>query len=274
MLLCLCSGVIFAQDNGAHDLLIYGVWVRPTAPALEDGATAEAMIPGTVSGAYLTIQNTSDQDYALVGVSDDLAEMSQLHAMSMAGGVMKMQMIDHLDIPAGGTVTLDPMHYHVMLEDVTRDLYPDSAVALVLTFANASGVTFDVPVGAFVTDFPVDETSLIVANAQMVNNAAGGLDMRLVIDNRGEQDDALVGFSMKGETDLVGSTPIALSAGTQTAITLDVAMLGDMMLADGAIPLILTFESGETQRVGVVMVDDGAMANMTAEAAATSVAGS
>src|SRR5215216_2109718 len=95
-----------AQDTQPTGLLIYNVWVRPTAPAPADGATPEPPLPGTVSGAYMTIENTGTTDFKLVGISDDFAEMTMLHQMTVdAKGVMRMHMIDSLDIPAGQTVT-------------------------------------------------------------------------------------------------------------------------------------------------------------------------
>ena len=124
------------------DLLIYNVWVRPTAPAPADGATPEAPIPGTVTGAYLTIENTGTRDYQLVGASSDLAAMTDIHQSTMDNGVMRMRQIDSLDIPAGETVTLAPSGYHVMLMDVTRDVYPGQAIPLTLTFADSNGATF------------------------------------------------------------------------------------------------------------------------------------
>ena len=64
-------------------MLIYNVWVRPTAPAPAEGATPEAPLPGTVTGAYMTIENTGSSDYQLVSVdADDLAEMTMLHQMT------------------------------------------------------------------------------------------------------------------------------------------------------------------------------------------------
>ena len=199
VLLLICFGsVVQAQDESRSALLVYNAWVRPTAPALDANATPEPPLPGTVTGAFMLIENTSDQDYTLVSVSDDFAAMTQLHSTSMDGGVMKMQMVDGIDIPAGETVALKSGGYHVMLMNVTRDLYPDTAVALTLTFADASGATFSIPVGAIVTDFPPEASPLITANAQAIINSDGGLDFSFTIDNQGDQADSLIGYSTTG----------------------------------------------------------------------------
>src|SRR6185503_11901954 len=99
-LLLASFGVAQAQTEAVEvaqppsGLLIYNVWVRPTAPSPADGATPEPPLPGTVSGAYMTIENTSSVNYQLVGVSDTIAEMTMLHQMTMNDkGLMQMHMI-------------------------------------------------------------------------------------------------------------------------------------------------------------------------------------
>ena len=72
-------GAVQAQPPTAPGLLVYNVWLRPTAPAPLDGAAPAAPIPGTVSGAYMTIENTGDTAYRLVGVDGGFAETSMLH---------------------------------------------------------------------------------------------------------------------------------------------------------------------------------------------------
>ena len=79
-------------------LLIYNVWVRPTAGAPAEGANAngatpEPPIPGTVTGAFMTIENTSSTDYQLVGVASDLAEMTHVHETTTSGEMSGMRMI-------------------------------------------------------------------------------------------------------------------------------------------------------------------------------------
>ncbi len=257
VVLLICFGsVVQAQDESTPALLVSNAWVRPTAPALDGNATPEAPLPGTVTGAFMLIQNTSDQDYTLISVSDDFAAMTQLHSTSMDGGVMKMQMIDSIDIPAGETVELASGGYHVMLMNVTRDLYPDTAVALMLTFADPSGATLHVPVGAIVTDFPPEASSMIVANAQAIINADGELDFSFTIDNQGDQDDALIGYSTTGAPATMDFASVALPAGAQMPVTLSNALpLDGLPLAGSAFSLTLSFDSGATQTVGVAVVD-------------------
>src|SRR5215216_6754631 len=78
-----------APTFASSGLLIYNVWIRPTAPELAEGVTPEPPLPGTTTGAYMTIENTSETDYQLVAVSTDAAEMS-IHETTMEGDLARM----------------------------------------------------------------------------------------------------------------------------------------------------------------------------------------
>src|SRR5829696_5125375 len=156
--LLLIGAVAQASAQGAptfasSGLRIYNVWVRPTAPELAEGAIPEPPLPGTTTGAYMTIENPSNTDYQLVAVSTDAAEMTHVHETMMEGDLARMRMIGALDIPAGETVMFAPLGFHAMLMNATRDIYPGDAVALMLTFADSAGTTFDVLIAAYATDF-------------------------------------------------------------------------------------------------------------------------
>jgi copper(I)-binding protein len=224
-------------------LLIYNVWVRPTAPEPADGATPEPPLPGTVSGAYMTIENTSQTDYMLVGVSDIIAEMTMLHEMRVNDkGLMQMHMISSLDIPAGQTVKLDTNGYHAMLMDVSEDIYPGQAVPLTLTFADPDGKTFKVLVAAIATDFPPAADSLIAANATAIKNEDDTLSATLILDNRGNTAETLTGAISARVTINVPQTEIP--AHKQVALT-DIPGLAGALRKAEAFPLTLTFESGK-----------------------------
>lgn len=257
-------GVAQAQFINPPELLIYNAWVRPTAPAPADGATPAAPILGTVTGAYLTIENTSDTDYRLVAIDADFAGMSMLHQSTVDDqGVMRMRMVmGGLDIPAGATVQLAPGGYHAMLMNVTADVYPSEAVPLTLTFADASGATFDRVVGAVATDFPPEDDGLIAANALGILGESG-IDVQLVLENRGDQDDAVTAItSGAGGTITLDQNPLLSKIpelpvnipahGTFAFSPDDIYIVSDLALAQGeAFPLTLEFASGKTLTVAV-----------------------
>lgn len=262
LLLLASIGVAQAQTEATEvvqppsGLLIYNVWVRPTAPAPADGATPEPPLPGTISGAYMTIENTSAEDYQLVGVSDAIAEMTMLHEMTLdAKGVMRMPMITSLDIPAGKTVVLDANGYHAMLMNVSSDIYPGEAIALLLTFADKTGATFDVPVAAIATDTPPADDPLIVANASSIKNEDGTLRTTLILDNRGDQADTLTGVLSAYVT--ASTTPVDVPAHSQTVVN-HMALEAGAPRKANAFPLTLFFDSGKQITIAVPVQTSGA----------------
>lgn len=239
-----------AQDTTSFEtsgLLIYNVWVRPTAGLLAEGETPEAPIPGTVTGAFMTIENTSERDYQLVGVASDAAEMTHVHETTTSGNMSGMRMISAIDIPAGETVMLESNGYHAMLMNVIADIRPGDAVPLTLTFADANGARFDVVTAGVATDFAPEENALIVANAIGTVNEDGTVDVSLIVGNRGEQADTLIGVaSVPGATSgIVDGEAVLASVDVpagQQAVTIH---LSDFETTpEGALVLTLTFEAG------------------------------
>ena len=85
---------------------VAGAWVRPPLGADRPAA------------GYMTITNPGDVADALVGVTSPISMSCQIHETSMdSSGMAGMHQIDRLEIPAGGTVKLEPGGYHLMLMD-------------------------------------------------------------------------------------------------------------------------------------------------------------
>lgn len=169
-------GIGSAQEQPPQELRIYNVWMRPTAAEPADDvsdteATEEAdmenmdhgdmSMSGVVSAAYMTIENTSDMDYRLIAVEFDAAAVVEIHETQIENDVMQMRPVGGgLRIPAGETVELQPGGYHLMLMDITRDFYPDTAASLTLVFEGQNEDRVQKTVGALVTDFPPEPTEI------------------------------------------------------------------------------------------------------------------
>ena len=73
--------------------------------------------------AYMVIHNNTDADDALVGASSPAAEFVELHLSSMDDeGMMSMNQVAEIAIPAHGDAVLKPGSYHVMLIDLVEPL--------------------------------------------------------------------------------------------------------------------------------------------------------
>ncbi len=113
-------------------------------------AWTKAMLPGQpVGGGFLTIENTGTEADRLVSASTDLTPDLQIHEMKMEGDVMKMrQLVDGLEIPAGGKVELKPGGYHFMFMQLKAPFKPGDGVKIKLKFEKAGEVDITLPVGA------------------------------------------------------------------------------------------------------------------------------
>lgn len=112
------------------------------APTVSDAWVRPPMGSGQPAGGYMTITNPGGQADALVGVSSPVASSVEIHETTTdASGMTGMHPIDRLDVPAGGSVTLQPGGYHLMLMGVTQPLAVGTTVELDLVFEYAGDVT-------------------------------------------------------------------------------------------------------------------------------------
>jgi copper(I)-binding protein len=101
---------------------------------------------GPNAAVYFTASNNGDQPDRLIGASTDVASSVQIHETAMADdGTMSMEEVDGLDVPAGGTLALEPGGYHLMLIDAERADVGDT-VQVTLDWENAGEMTIDVEV--------------------------------------------------------------------------------------------------------------------------------
>jgi len=122
-------------------------------PAAAQVAVADAWIRGTVAGQKATgafMQLTSLTDMALVGAASPAAKVVEIHQMKQEGGMMKMNAVDRVALPANKTVELKPGGYHIMMMDLTQPLRDGETVPLTLTFEDKAGKKQTVEVKAAV----------------------------------------------------------------------------------------------------------------------------
>lgn len=119
----------------------------PTNIVVTDGwvrATASPTVLTTA--AYMTLQNKSDSDDILVGADFPGAAMTELHTSVEENGVMRMDEVDGIDIPAGETAVLAPSGNHIMLMGLEGPLNEGDTVDLLLTFEQAGEIAVTLPV--------------------------------------------------------------------------------------------------------------------------------
>ena len=133
------AALVAATLVAGGSMKVSGAWARASSAMAAAGA------------AYMTIENSGSAADALVGASSPAAKTVEVHETVQMGtpapgasadsGMMGMQPIARLEIPAGGTVELKPGSYHLMLIDLNGDLVVGSTIEITLTFETAGPLT-------------------------------------------------------------------------------------------------------------------------------------
>lgn len=110
---------------------------------------ARATLPKSpTGGAYLTIINQGQESDRLISVSTPVAAAVQMHQSKVENGIASMrQLTDGIEVPAGGTVVLEPSGTHLMLTRLAQPLVEGETLSLTLNFERAGAVTIILPVG-------------------------------------------------------------------------------------------------------------------------------
>ena len=125
------GGQVFAQDIIVKNAI--------AAPSLTSQSKTGAV--------YLSIMNMGAKSDELIGMSSTAASSAMLHQSKDENGVMKMEMLDILEIPAGKTVDILPGQMHIMLMELKATLKTGDHVVLELEFKNSGKVSVDAIVG-------------------------------------------------------------------------------------------------------------------------------
>lgn len=138
------SAVGCSSGGGTAEVAVTDAWARASSAMASAGA------------AYMTIQNNGTAADALIGASSSAATTVEVHETVAMGspapgasgdsGMMGMQPVKRLEIPAGGSVELKPGSYHIMLMGLKQDLKAGDTIDITLTFEKAGEFSFSVPV--------------------------------------------------------------------------------------------------------------------------------
>jgi len=128
---------VLAVGAAAHEYAIDKLTIgHPWAPASH----------GKTAAVYLTFVNDGPKSDRLLGVSTPIAEQASLHSNEKMDGMVHMQQLPGIDIPAGQTIELKPGEMHIMLEGLKHPFKEGEMVPLTLTLANEGEVKVEVMV--------------------------------------------------------------------------------------------------------------------------------
>ena len=106
-----------------------------------DHPLARATPPGArAADAFLSVENKGATTDRLIAASPPVAEIVEVHATTMDGGVMKMRAIPGIEIKGGSKVEFKPGGYHIMLMELKQPLKIGDRFPLTLTFEKAGKI--------------------------------------------------------------------------------------------------------------------------------------
>lgn len=118
-------------------------------PIAVSGAFARAMLPAARVGAgYLSIANAGNAADRLLSVTTEAAPAAELHNMSVKDGMMTMTPIEGgIEVPAGGSVALEPGGMHIMFIGPSEPFREGECVEVTLHFERAGDLPVTIGVG-------------------------------------------------------------------------------------------------------------------------------
>ncbi|MFY0665938.1 MAG: copper chaperone PCu(A)C [Natronospirillum sp.] len=133
-------GAASAHDHGHHNtdaengIQVHQPFVRLMPP----------MQPNTA--AFMRLENASTNDRVLIGAVSDVAEAVELHTHSVVDGMMQMRQVQHIDLPAGDTVVLQPGGLHIMMIGLKAPLQDGQMVEITLQYDDGTEQSIKAPV--------------------------------------------------------------------------------------------------------------------------------
>jgi len=98
------------------------------------------------TAAYGVIKNSGVEADTLIDISSDAA-MVMLHKTEINSGMAKMIHMPNLVIEAGSELVLKPMSYHLMLSDLSEDVFKQGeTIMLLLEFEKMGVIKIEVPI--------------------------------------------------------------------------------------------------------------------------------
>ena len=131
------SEILAAKDANSTFVTVMDPWVREAPPGAR------------VLGAYMTLVNPSGKADRLLSVTSPMAGEIEMHRMTVKNGMMDMEAVDFVTVPAKGEVKLQPGGLHLMIYGMKRELKEGDKLPMELKFEHAGTQKVDFPVRKF-----------------------------------------------------------------------------------------------------------------------------
>jgi len=98
------------------------------------------------TAAFMRLVNDGDNDVIIIDASSDSAERAEIHAHIHRNGMMSMQRVVSMVVPARSTFVLEPGEHHLMLINLHKPLSEGDTVFVELLSATGEKVNATLPV--------------------------------------------------------------------------------------------------------------------------------
>jgi periplasmic copper chaperone A len=156
--LALAAALLLSAPALSHEITTGDLQIiHPHIP--QPAATAKA------AGGYMAIVNNGAEAEHLIGIESDIAAKVSLHESRVdSNGVGTMEPVEALEIPPGGTVSLDHGGYHIMFMGLKGPLLEGEMHKAALIFERAGRVEIefmiDPPMGKDGDDSGMDHSKM------------------------------------------------------------------------------------------------------------------
>jgi Uncharacterized protein conserved in bacteria len=127
---------------------------EPDTLEVSDAVIRLAAVEGRPSSAYFTLHGGKTAD-RLESVSSPKAATIELHESKMEAGMMSMQPLTGIDVPAGDEVAFKPGGNHAMLFGLDPAVKPGGTVTLHFKFQSGATVDAEAKAVAAGDDMPM-----------------------------------------------------------------------------------------------------------------------
>ncbi len=124
----LISLLLLVPMQAMAEIMVEEAWVRLPPPVADTAA------------AYMTIKNSGDKDVEITGIKTSAATHPEFHSMEMKDGMMHMQKMEEVIIPAHGGIRFSPGGNHLMLTGLTGSLKTGAHVMLTLQTSDGASI--------------------------------------------------------------------------------------------------------------------------------------
>lgn len=122
------TGMLLLAVPAWAEIIVEGAWVRMPPPVADTAA------------GYLTLKNRGDHKVMVTSVECDVAATPEFHSMKVHDGMVHMQKMEEVAVPAGGSLEFAPGGDHLMLKELTRELRAGDHVMLKISTSDGESI--------------------------------------------------------------------------------------------------------------------------------------